>query len=69
MQKKSMVSLQTDLKKLDRNIKEILDTDLRTANIISDILQEVGVVEVLAVINPTTGRKIKGTKLLPKWQW
>lgn len=54
---------------LDRNIKERLNTDLRTANIISDILKDVGAVEVIDVENPTTGRKVKGTKLLPKWQW
>ena len=54
---------------LDRSIKDVLDFDLRTANIISDVLQYVGVVQVANVINPTTGRKVKGTKLLPEWQW
>ena len=54
---------------LDKSIKEELDTDFRSANIISDILQEVGVAEVIDVINPNTERKVKGTKLLKKWQW
>lgn len=54
---------------LDKSIKECLNTDLRTANIISDILKDVGVVEIIDVENPVTGRKVKGTKLLPKWQW
>lgn len=54
---------------LDRNIKECLNTDLRTANIVSDILKDAGVVEIIDVENPVTGRKVKGTKLLPKWQW
>jgi hypothetical protein len=54
---------------LDRRIKEVLKTDLRTANIISDILKEVGVVQVIDVINPPTGRKVKGTRLSPEWCW
>lgn len=54
---------------LDKSIKDVLNFDLRTANIISDILQYVGVVQVIDVINPTTGRKVKGTSLLPEWQW
>ena len=48
---------------LDLRIKEYLDTDLRTANIISDVLSEAGIVEVVTVMNPKTGRKVKGTKL------
>jgi hypothetical protein len=54
---------------LDKNIKESLNTDLRTANIISDILQEVGVVEVIKVENLVSGRSIKGTRLMPEWCW
>jgi hypothetical protein len=54
---------------LDKNIKEALNTDLRTANIISDILQEVGIVEVIKVENKVSGRDIKGTRLLPEWCW
>jgi len=54
---------------LDRRIKERLDSDLRTANIISDILAEAGVVEVRNIPNPATGRMIKATKLLDKWRW
>lgn len=54
---------------LDKCIKEYLNTDLRTANIISDLLKDAGVVEIIDVENPVTGRKVKGTKLLPKWQW
>lgn len=54
---------------LDRRIKDALNIDQRTANIISDVLHEIGVVEVIVVMNPITKRKIKGTKLLPKWQW
>jgi hypothetical protein len=54
---------------LDLRIKEYLDTDLRTANIISDVLAEAGVVEVVTVMNPRTGRMIKTTKLLEDWSW
>lgn len=54
---------------LDKRIKENLDTDLRTANIISDVLKQAGIVEVIPVKNPQTGRTVKGTKLLEKWNW
>jgi hypothetical protein len=54
---------------LDRRIKECLNMDTRTANIISDVLAEAGVVEIITVINPETGRWIKGTKLLDDWSW
>ena len=54
---------------LDRRIKEYLDTDLRTANIISVVLEEAGVVKVVKVVNPPTGRNVKGTTLLPGWTW
>lgn len=48
---------------LDRRIKEVLNTDLRTANIISDILAECGIVEIVQVVNPQTGRMVKGPRL------
>ncbi len=54
---------------LDRRIKDALDTDLRTANIVSDILAECGVVEIVQVVNPQTGRMIKGTRLLDEIRW
>lgn len=54
---------------LDRRIKEYLNTDLRTANIISDVLAEAGIAEVIAVVNPATGRDVKGTRLLEEWRW
>ncbi|MDP4182286.1 MAG: hypothetical protein Q8942_14505 [Bacillota bacterium] len=54
---------------LDYKIKERLNTNLRTANIISDILHKAGIVTVIDVINPATGRNVKGTKLLQEWCW
>ena len=54
---------------LDRRIKEQLGSDLRTANIISDLLAGAGIVEVTQVQNPETGRLIKGTRLLDQWCW
>ena len=54
---------------LDRRIKERLDDDTRTANILSDILQDAGIVEVTKVSNPETGRMIKATRLLGEWAW
>ena len=54
---------------LDKRIKESLNTDLRTANIIYDVLKLVGIVEIVQVINPQTGRLVKGTKLLQEWSW
>lgn len=54
---------------LDRRIKESLHTDLRTANIISDVLEKAGIVEVIRVINSQTGRGVKGTRLLVEWNW
>jgi hypothetical protein len=54
---------------LDRRIKEYLGTDLRTANIISDVLAEVGIVDVIQVVNPPTGRSVKGTRLRSEWTW
>jgi hypothetical protein len=54
---------------LDKRIKESLNTDQRRANIISDVLEEAGIVEIIQVINPKTGRTVKGTKLLQEWTW
>lgn len=54
---------------LDRRIKSYLGTDLRTANIISDVLANAGIVEVVKMENPATGRLVKGTRLLEDWRW
>lgn len=54
---------------LDKRIKEALDTDLRAANIISDVLQASGVTIIVNMLNTTTGRDIKGTKLSDEWSW
>ena len=54
---------------LDRRIKERLDTDLRTGNIISDVLADAGAVCVIKMRNPDTGRMIKATRLLDEWGW
>ena len=52
---------------LDKLIKEKLGKNTMTANIISDILQEKGIVEVTKIINPKTGRLINATRLLNDW--
>ncbi len=49
---------------LDRELKYALDTNLRMANIISDVLAEVGTVEVILVENEKTRRMIKHTRLI-----
>lgn len=54
---------------LDKRIKEYMKSDLRTANIVSDILAEVGVVEVIKIENLSTKRLVKATRLLNKWCW
>lgn len=54
---------------LDRRIKEYLNTNLRTANIISDVLEQAGIVEIISIMNFQTGRRVKGTKLLKEWCW
>ncbi len=54
---------------LDRRIKEFLCTDLRTANIISDVLVAAGVVKIVEVINPHSGRNVKGSQLLDEEDW
>lgn len=54
---------------LDKRIKERLNSNLRTANIISDVLENAGIVDVIKVINISTGRTVKGTRLHQKWSW
>ena len=54
---------------LDRRIKAKLKTDLRTANIISDVLADAGIVKVVKVLKPETGRMVKATKLLDEMHW
>jgi len=54
---------------LDRRIKDYLATDLRTANIVTDVLESSGIVQNVQVPSPSTGRDIKGTQLLNAWVW
>ncbi len=54
---------------LDRRIKEKLNSDTRTANIISDVLALAGIVNVVKVINPETDRKVKATRLEEEQNW
>ena len=54
---------------LDRRIKESLNSDLRTANIISDVLESAGIVDIILIRNPKTGRNVKGTRLIQEWGW
>jgi hypothetical protein len=54
---------------LDKLINEEFGDDLRRANIISDELQEKGIVEVFKETNAETGKPIKWTRLLKDWQW
>lgn len=52
---------------LDRRIKKKLNSNLRTANIVSDVLRDAGIVEIVKVLNPQIGRTVKGTRLLNNW--
>ncbi len=54
---------------LDRRIKERMGSDLRTANIVSDVMARAGIVQVIRGINPATGREVKGTRLRKAWRW
>ncbi|WP_216638009.1 hypothetical protein [Bacillus sp. FJAT-29814] len=54
---------------LDLEIKKRMEFDLRTANIISDVLAEAGIVRISDTVNPQTGRKVKATQLLAEWTW
>jgi len=52
---------------LDKRIKEKLNNNQRIGNIVSDILEEVGLVAVFKRESATTGRIIKWTKSKIKW--
>lgn len=54
---------------LDRRIKERLNLDTRTANIISDVLKGASIVEIIQIENARTGRMIKATRLLQEYCW
>ncbi|RQD75864.1 MAG: hypothetical protein D5R97_05370 [Candidatus Syntrophonatronum acetioxidans] len=54
---------------LDLRLKEALATDLRMANIISDVLARAQISEIGRVENPATGRMVKGTRLKENWCW
>ena len=54
---------------LDRRIKEYLGSDLRTANIVTDVLETSGIVRNIQMPSSSTGRDIKGTQLLDAWVW
>lgn len=54
---------------LDRRIKEYFGTDLRTANIVTDILEKSGIVRNIKLSSQSTGSEIKGTQILEKWTW
>ena len=54
---------------LDKRIKIALNSNLRTANIISDVLEQASIVSIVGVLNPKTSRYIKGTKLNDRWCW
>jgi len=54
---------------LDLRLKEALGTDLRMANIISDVLARAQIAEIVEVENPATGRMVKGTRLKENWCW
>lgn len=44
-------------------------TTLRTAHMISGVLADAGIDEVITGVNPETGRHIKDTRLLESWSW
>ncbi|WP_423800792.1 hypothetical protein [Neobacillus sp. SAB-20_R2A] len=54
---------------LDFSIKNKMDFDLRTANIISDVLADAGIVKITHILNPKSGRKVKATELKAEWTW
>lgn len=51
---------------LDRRIKERTGSNLRTANIISDVLERVGIVKICKMKNFHSDRKVKATMLLDR---
>lgn len=54
---------------LDKRVKKKLNSNLRTANIVSDELEKVGIVVVTKEKSPQTGRMVKHTKLLEEFTW
>lgn len=52
-----------------RRIKEAIDSDLHTFNIISDLIDGAGIVMVIRGINQVAGSEIKGKKLREEWSW
>lgn len=54
---------------LDKRIKVERNSNLRTANIISDVLAYAEIVEIEKTKNPLTNRSVKGTKLKNEWSW
>ena len=54
---------------MDKRIKRCLGSNVRTANIVSDILSEAGIVKIIEVTNEDTKRVVKGTHLLDESYW
>ncbi len=54
---------------LDRRIKVRLNSDLRTANIISDVLKDASIVEIIQIESARTGRMVKATRLFEEYCW
>jgi|GEM_PF-697218 len=54
---------------LDLRLKIHFNDHLRRANIISDVLAAAGIVEIVQIQNPVTGRIVKGTQLQQDWCW
>jgi hypothetical protein len=54
---------------LDRRIKERFNDNLRRANIISDVLANARIVEIIEMENFNTGKIVKGTQLRQEWYW
>ena len=54
---------------LDLRIKEYLNSDLRNANIFTDILESVGIASNVQILNDETKRLIKGSQLNQSWCW
>lgn len=54
---------------LDKRIKGKTGSNLRTANIVSDILRDAGIVEICKMKNFYSDREVKATRLLTEWQW
>lgn len=54
---------------LDARIKARVGSNLRTANIVSDFLETLGIVEIFQAPNWETGRQVKWTRLRQEWGW